>query len=710
MLTAVKAAVWSAPPASGTLVGEQPARSGGAITAGPVRAGDAWWWQVRYDRGPLGWTAERQLLSAQGQPAAPQLAPSRPPIRPPASESFVQVTPVEGVVNRPDIVLQGRVVDDVYAPSRLSLFINGTKVDLQPNGEFSFPVKLAAGTNLFTFESRTPNPRQQINEISAFLDGSVIYGTDAVRAAALRSFTGGLLKTSEGNLPPLNTDGLANANDAHLVPDAELFLNGDVRSNENVELSAIHALFVREHNLLAKAVSANNPSLNDEQVFQQVRRLVVAELQVITYREFLPALLGPVALRPYRGYNPQVNPGIATEFSTAAYRNGHTLINDDVELLDNDAQEVAEPLELADAFFNPSVLKAFGPGPLLKYLATDNAQEVDTRLVAGLRNFLFGPPGAGGFDLASLNIQRGRDHGLADYNGTRAAYGLPRVSTFAQITKDVNVQAKLASLYGNVDSIDLWVAGLCEDHVPGSSVGPTFQRIIADQFERIRDGDSNWYALKFSGPQLMEIERTRLSGIIRRNTEITKIQDNVFFFDEAMLPSLQAIPGSLPPALVQSRGLAPQPSSLDGKGNNPAHNFWGSAGMDLMRWAHAAYGDALSTPAGTGRPGARLVSNTLSDSPTSIPNDRNLSDWVYGWGQFVDHDLDLSTTGDDPFDIAVPTGDPYFDPRATGKAVIYLNRSVYDSNTGTANPKILRKTLTLTFKPAVVPSPTRPKI
>lgn len=704
--TAVKAAIWSAPPVAGTLKGEQPARATGVVVGGPVRSSDVWWWEVRYDRGPRGWTAERQLLNVQGQPALPRLLPNISPPPRLASESFVQVAPAEGVFNRPDIVLQGKVTDDVYAPLMVSFSINGTKVNLQRNGDFSFPVKLVPGTNSFTFESRTPNPRQQINEISAFLDGSVIYGSDPIRAAALRTFGGGLLKTSEGNLPPLNTAGLANANDAHLVADSELFLAGDVRANENVELSAIHTLFVREHNQLAKAIAAADRSLNDEQIFQQARRIVVAELQVITYREFLPALLGPMALRSYRGYNPHVNPGIATEFSTAAYRIGHTLINDDVKLLDNDAREVDEPLALADAFFNPSVLKAFGPGPLIKYLATDNAQEVDARLVGGLRNFLFGPPGAGGFDLASLNIQRGRDHGLADYNRTRAAYGLPRVTVFAQITRDVNLQAKLASLYGSVDSIDLWIAGLCEDHAPGSSVGPTFQRIIADQFERIRDGDSNWYALRFAGAQLQEIERTRLSDIIRRNTEITKIQDNVFFFDEAMVPGLQAKPGYLPAALVKS-GPAPSPASLDGKGNNASHNLWGSAGIDLMRWTHAAYGDAISTPAGAGRPSARLVSNTVADSPASVANDRKMSDWVYGWGQFIDHDLDLSTTGDTAFDIAVPVGDPYFDPKGTGTAVIYLNRSVYDSTTGSAEQRIQRKTITLVFKPATPPPPRR---
>jgi len=103
-----------------------------------------------------------------------------------------------------------------------------------------------------------------------------------------------------------------------LFPDAELFLAGDVRANENVELSAIQALFVREHNQIAAAIAAANHSLSDEQIFQMTRRIVAGELQVITYNEFLPALLGSNSLRPYSGYDPNVNAGIANEFSTAA--------------------------------------------------------------------------------------------------------------------------------------------------------------------------------------------------------------------------------------------------------------------------------------------------------------------------------------------------------------------------------------------------------
>ncbi|WP_206293173.1 peroxidase family protein [Humisphaera borealis] len=385
--------------------------------------------------------------------------------------------------------------------------------------------KYAAGTGV-------TSPRQQVNDITAFMDGSMVYGSDAVRAAALRTGTGGLMKTSAGDLLPFNTMGLENATLGG--PASASFVAGDVRANENVELTSLQTLWVREHNRIATSIAAKNPSLSDEQIYQKARRTVIAEIQAITYNEYLPALLGKNAIKAYTGYKPKVNPGISNEFSTAAFRLGHSMLPDDVEFLDNNGNEVRDPIALANAFFNPSIVQETGVDPILKYLASSNSEEIDTKVVDGLRNFLFGQPGSGGFDLVSLNIQRGRDHGLSDYNSTRAALGLPKVTSFAQITSDVDVQNALQSLYGSVDSIDLWVGGLAENHVPGSNLGQTFQRILVDQFTRLRDGDRFWYQNVMSRADADKISRTTLADVIRRNSGVQNIQPNVFVFEASI--------------------------------------------------------------------------------------------------------------------------------------------------------------------------------
>jgi peroxidase len=362
----------------------------------------------------------------------------------------------------------------------------------------------------------TSNPRQQTTQITSWIDASMVYGSDKATADSLRTFVGGRLKTSAGNLPPTDSTGS--------------FVAGDIRANENVELTSMQTLFIREHNRLAAQLARQNPTWTDEQIYQQARAMVGAEIQVITYKEFLPALLGSGAIATYRGYNSNVNPSIANEFSTAAFRL-HTLINNDVEFFGNDGRPVRDEVELKDAFFNPDLLKQTGIDNILKYAASTKAQEMDNQIVDSLRNFLFGEPGQGGLDLASLNIQRGRDHGLADYNTVRAAYGLSRVTRFSQISSDPDVQQTLKSLYGTVDNIDLWVGILAEDHVPGASVGQLGKTIIADQFQRLRDGDRFWYQRVFSGRTLSDLEQTTLASVIQRNTTTKNLQGNVFFMN-----------------------------------------------------------------------------------------------------------------------------------------------------------------------------------
>jgi len=372
------------------------------------------------------------------------------------------------------------------------------------------------------------DPRQQLNEITSWVDASNVYGSDAVRAAALRTLDGsGRLKMSAGGLPPFNTEGLPNAGG----DSATLFLCGDVRANEQVGLTALHALFVREHDRLARQIRAREPRLSGDEIYERARRLVGAQLQVITYREYIPTLLGPEALAPYRGYQAGVEASIRNEFSAALYRYGHSALNTTLLRIDSQGREIPDGhLELRDAFFQPNRLSDEGGlDPILRGLSAQVAQAVDPLIIDDVRNFLFGPPGAGGFDLATLNIQRGRDHGLPSYNDFRRSLGLRAKRSIAEISSDPQMRQRLEAAYPDVEEVDLWVGGLAEDHVPGALVGQLIFRVLKEQFEALRDGDRFWYELALSGPELDEIRRTRLADVIRRNTRIgDELPNDVF--------------------------------------------------------------------------------------------------------------------------------------------------------------------------------------
>lgn len=370
--------------------------------------------------------------------------------------------------------------------------------------------------------------RQQLNNITAYIDASNVYGSEEEVAHWLRTNDGtGMLKTSAGNLLPYNTAGLPNAPTSD---DPTLFIGGDIRANEQSGLTAMHTLFMREHNYWAQQMAIQFPDADGDELYERARAIVAAEMQSITFNEFLPVLLGEDALGPYAGYNPMMEPMIANEFATAAYRVGHTMLSPTLLRLEATDQTVAEGnLPLRNAFFNPSNIADHGIDGILRGLASQKAQEIDAYVVDDIRNFLFGAPGSGGFDLASLNIQRGRDHGIPHYNALREMAGLTPVTDFSEISSHASVIAGLSSVYADVDSIDPWVGLLAEDHAPGAMVGPTLVAILGDQFQRLRSADRFWYESYLPIDMVEMVEEQTLSQIIQRNTDIgEELSDDVF--------------------------------------------------------------------------------------------------------------------------------------------------------------------------------------
>ena len=446
-----------------------------------------------------------------------------------------------------------------------------------------------AGSNTDPATGTGPgNPAQEVNSITSYLDLSQVYGSDQATDDALRTFVGGLMKTSPGGLPPLDNTtyftpaqlAAINASvggmaDAGPLPESDMFVTGDSRGNETIELTVLQTLFLDNHNRIASELQKENPSWDDEQLFQEARKLNIAEYQSIIYNEWIPDVLGSHALAPYKGYNPNVNATIATEFSTVAFRFGHTLLSGDLERQGNNGLAVAADVPLAEDFFDPTILNGQGQpttidpvtgltttniGAVLKGDADVNAQAEDVQVINGVRNLLFNEvvPGVGfGQDLIALDIERARDNGIGSYNQVRVALGLPAVTSFAQITSNVQVQHELQEAYGNVNNIDAFEGGVAEDLVPGSNVGPLFQTIMVDQFTRLRDGDRFFYLNEQFSPSEEAIlqQGNTLAKVIEANTGITNLQSDVFIFKASISGTVSLAPGGSHHGSVQ-QGMA----------------------------------------------------------------------------------------------------------------------------------------------------------
>jgi peroxidase len=409
----------------------------------------------------------------------------------------------------------------------------------------------------------TSNPLQNPTSVTSYLDLSQIYGSDLATDNALRTFSGGQMKTGPGGLPPLDNStyftsaqlAAINASvggmaDDGPLPESQMFVTGDTRGNENLELTALQTLFLDNHNRIATELQKENPTWTDQQLFNEARKLNIAEYQQIIYTEWLPAVLGQNALPAYTGYNPNVNATIADEFSTVAFRFGHSLLSGQIERQGNNGQAVAADVPLEQDFFDPNLLNGEGQasttdpitgltstdmGAILKGDADGNSQASDVQTINEVRDELFNEviPGVGyGQDLIALDIQRGRDQGIGSYNEVREALGLPAVTSFAQITSNVTAQKELQEAYGNVNNIDAFEGGLAEDHVAGSDVGPLFQAILVNQFTRLRDGDRFFYLNETFSPAEMAIlnQGNTLAKVIEANTNITNLQSDVFLF------------------------------------------------------------------------------------------------------------------------------------------------------------------------------------
>lgn len=400
----------------------------------------------------------------------------------------------------------------------------------------------------------------QMNALTTWLDNSNVYGSNEKDLNDIRVPRSPLLKrnsrlsrvTGRAVLP--SCQAVRDEAVSCIGPCADdsdnsrgCILAGDMRANEQPGLTTMHTLWFREHNRIASELEAINRNWDSERVFQETRRIMIAEYQHIIYQEWLPILLGANFMRSKnlspttddytRNYDPTIDPRINNEFSTAAFRFGHSMVSKEIFARDSNFIDRTR-LSLSETFFD---IKEFETDSsfvdkTVRGQIVETAQGWDPGFNDDIRNNLFDEK----MDLVSLNIQRGREHGIPGYNSYRrmcSSGTYKDVQSFTELNNDGFLSGSdvrsLETHYADVDDIDLFPAGVLEKPHQDALVGPAFKCIIGDQFIRLKEGDRFWYEnddpdTRFTPRQLQEIKKASMARVVCDNTNVDAIQPMVF--------------------------------------------------------------------------------------------------------------------------------------------------------------------------------------
>ncbi|XP_070491099.1 peroxidase-like [Chironomus tepperi] len=397
-------------------------------------------------------------------------------------------------------------------------------------------------------------PAQQINSVTASLDLSYIYGTTNEALMRQRSLRNGRLAMEKryNSTWPLHEP---NTKDACFSWNSRetCYISGDPRINQNPTLSIVQILFIREHNRIAKELRKLNPHWNDELLFQESRRINIAEFQSIAYYGWFTAIVGPENVNSLgyyyqpsgseyaNDYDKTIDPSIYNEFPSGVFRLLHTVIDGSLQKLSESGQ-LEGVVRLSDFYHRPKAIEGYGNfDSLLRGLLQQPAQFFDRNYDPEIRSYLFRMQRKYGSDLKALDIQRGRDHGLANYNELRSFCGLKRATKWEDFADHIPMSdvENLRRVYADVEDVDLNVGSSLEKPIgPDSLIGYTYTCLLKIQVKNLRITDRYWFenndpAARFTPNQLAELRKASFTRIICDNTEsIFTVPKNPFFVQE----------------------------------------------------------------------------------------------------------------------------------------------------------------------------------
>ena len=393
--------------------------------------------------------------------------------------------------------------------------------------------------------------REQFNLATHYIDASMIYGSDDWTSGQLRDLGNeGKLKvgpsatpTGKPSLPFQIRDNAVSITQCP-EPLEHCFIGGHQRVNEHIGSIVMQTIWVRQHNSIAEELARLNPRWNDDTIYFTARKIVGGFIQAIVFQEYLVEVLGReivqrFILNPIE-YNPNTFGEIPNSFATAAFRFGHSMIRPDFARLGEKYKPLEiGPINLQDLFFSPNKFnESGGTDSIIRGLASQHARRADEFITSALTGSLYKTGHSFGQDLASLDINRGRDHGLAPYIVWKdhcidffRQQGIIVSPTF----RNELTLLRLMHVYGSLDTVDLIVGGMAEEpfqfNGTNSILGPTFTYILIKTFRSLVQGDRHFYRFPgvFTPEQMKEITTVRFSKILCENSDnIKMIQPNVF--------------------------------------------------------------------------------------------------------------------------------------------------------------------------------------
>lgn len=350
--------------------------------------------------------------------------------------------------------------------------------------------------------------KELMNGNTHYIDLSTVYGSTVKTAEALRSEYGLLKSTrpqwSTHELPPGQREGKSCTDSNHK---RKCFAGGDSRLMITLAFTGVHTMFLRWHNQLARQIRIDHPTFDSKRIYEEARALNIAFFQRYVYAFYLPILLGEKFVQDEFGgiertqYDPNVEATIDNEFSTAAFRL-HSMVRDLFTRCTYDAKTI-DYLWLHDIHHKSKYAydaENNGLDSILCGLFYDMGFAYDGDFAHQIRNRLFESESKYNNlwrnDLVSINICRGREHGIPSYNELLKFCNLPKAESFSDFIATMNFDGmnKLKYIYRAPDDVDAFIGITLETPINGGILGHVGSCIVTRQFKKLRDGDRFFYS------------------------------------------------------------------------------------------------------------------------------------------------------------------------------------------------------------------------